>query len=207
MHGTGRQIFVLAYLIGVPQWIWMLSMSLTSSIACGNSARLLCNLANHPARSSGVQTVNNSNPSLGTRPWDITTTPVVWCSCVMTVYSTFTFVAALNASSRCSCEPCPSWCYALVIQPRRPPGTCCSWEDARHSIIPIPSLSHSRLHFPCRWWETKSGSHRSLSVLRCTSSLTRRSKCLRMRLIRLPYAAKHRYVLPCRPGAIGWNSR
>src|SRR5262249_56862772 len=60
MNVTGCQVFVLAYAIGVPQWIWMLLMRTSSSIACGNSARLLCNLANHPARSSSVPTVSNS---------------------------------------------------------------------------------------------------------------------------------------------------
>ena len=96
MNVTGCQVFVLAYVIGVPQWIWMLLMQTTSSIACGNSARLLCNLANHPARSSSVPTVSDSNPSLGIRRSDITTTPVGWCLCVMIVYWIFTFAVALN---------------------------------------------------------------------------------------------------------------
>src|SRR5262249_2871156 len=96
MDVTGCQVFVFAFVIGVPQWIWVLLMGTSSSIACGNSARLLCNLANHPARSSSVLTVSNSNPSLGIRRSDITTTPVGWYWCAMTVYWIFTFAVALN---------------------------------------------------------------------------------------------------------------
>src|SRR5262245_62414288 len=95
MDVTGCQVSVLAYVIGVPQWIWMLLMQTSSSIACGNSARLLCNLANHPARSSSVPTVSNSNPSLGMGRSDITTTPVGWYGGVMVVYWSVIFDVAL----------------------------------------------------------------------------------------------------------------